>query len=130
MRIAAVWLVALLCGVSLAQAQQATERYVPVGESPGLSAEQTTIGRILAADSRSGTLELAGPAGSRTVKITDRTRVWLDRTPLGLTNVKGDFADCQRGRTAEVRYRDPEEQALADWVKVRIAEDGPGEGPE
>ena len=130
MRIAAAWLFALLCGVSLAQAQQATERYVPVGASPGLSDEQTTIGRIQDADLRNRTLELAVPAGTRTVKITDRTRIWLDRTPLGLTNVKGDFADCQKGRMAEVKYRGPEEQALADWVKVQIAEDGPGEGPE
>jgi hypothetical protein len=119
----------LLCSIPLAHAQQATERYIPLGKSPGLSGQYTYIGPISAADPENGTLTVFGPAGSRTVSITERTRIWLDRTELRLPNLEGHFEDFRRGRMAEVKYEDHERKEFAAWVKVEIRELESAPGP-
>ncbi len=43
---------ALLTGLSIAFAQKTTERYIPIGQSPGLSGEYTKIGNIEAVSAR------------------------------------------------------------------------------
>ncbi len=110
----------LLFGAPFARAQQSTERYIPMGWSPGLSHRYNYIGPIRALDPENRTLTVVGPAGARVVGVTERTRVWLDRTMLELTNLSGTFEDCQLGRTVEVKYEDPERREVADWIKVRI----------
>jgi hypothetical protein len=119
----------LLCSIPLAHAQQATERYIPLGKSPGLSGKYTYIGPISAADPESRTLTVFGPAGSRTVRITERTRIWLDRTKLRLPTRDGHFEDFRRGRMAEVEYEDHERKESAAWVKVEIRELESAPGP-
>ena len=118
-------LLALLCGTYPAHAQKATERYIPLGRSPGLSTRYTTVARIDSVDPTSHTLTASGTLGTLTVKITDRTKIWLDRTPVGLTSVPGEFADCQPGRTIEVKYEDHARKRLAEWVKIQISEPEP-----
>ena len=44
--------VALLCGVSHVHGQKATERYIPIGQSPGLSGKYTYIGSIECIDAQ------------------------------------------------------------------------------
>jgi hypothetical protein len=55
------------------------------------------------------------------VKITEKTRIWLDRTKLKQANLSGSFTDLQKGRRVEVKYDDPVRRQVADWVKVEIA---------
>ena len=119
----------LLCGMPFAHAQQATERYIPLGKSPGLSGKYTYIGPISAADPENRTLTVFGPAGSRAVRITKRTRIWLDRTKLRLPSLKGSFKDFRRGRMVEVEYEDHERKQFAAWVKVEIRELESAPGP-
>lgn len=119
----AVGLVIAVFGITLhAHGQKATERYIPIGQSPGVSQKVTSIGDIAEVDEPKRTVTILEPAGRRTVSITDSTRIWLDRTKLKQTNLTGTFADLQRGRRVEVKFQDAERRQVADWVKVEITQ--------
>ncbi|MGH9576481.1 MAG: DUF5666 domain-containing protein [Terriglobales bacterium] len=109
--------IALLGGVSQAHAQKSTERYIPIGQSPGLSDKYTYIGTIQAVAPEKRTIT----AGGRTVKITDQTRIWLDRSKLKQSNLIGNISNLQPGSRVEVKYDDPARPQAADWIKVEIA---------
>jgi hypothetical protein len=111
-------LVALLGTGSLAHGQRATERFIPIGQSPGISGRLSTIGTIEAVHEASHRIELAGPEGVVRVAIADSTRIWLDRHARGLTTAAGSFADLREGVRVEVRYADPETRDVAAWVKI------------
>lgn len=112
-------LIALLAAIPYAQAQKETERYIPIGHSPGLSGKYTYLGSIEAVDATAQTIKITG---DRTVKIGATTRIWLDRSRLKQTNLQGVFADLQQGRKIEIKFEDPERQQLAEWVKVEITQ--------
>jgi hypothetical protein len=114
--------IALLGAISHVHGQKETELYIPIGQSPGLSQKHTSIGEIAEVDPRAKTVTIADPAGRRTVKITEKTRIWLDRSKLKRTNLAGSFADLQKGRRAEVKYEDPQRRDVAEWVKVEVRE--------
>ncbi len=117
-----VWIVALLLGVSLASAQQATERFIPLGRSPGLSDTYTEVGAIESVDLAVRSLDFLSPAGPRTVRISERTRIWLDRSALKLTNLSGRIEHCQPGHRVEIHYEDPERREFAAWIKLEVAD--------
>ena len=114
--------IALLGAISHAHGQKETELYIPIGQSPGLSQKYTSIGEIAEVDPRAKTVTIADPAGRRTVKITEKTRIWLDRSKLKRTNLPGSFDDLQKGRRVEVKYEDPQRRDVAEWVKVEVRE--------
>jgi hypothetical protein len=118
-----VW---LLSGMLSAHGQKATEMFIPIGQSPGLSNTISIIGTIEAIDPRSQTITITGPSGSWSGMITGRTKIWLDKSKLRLTNEKGTFADLRRGQLVEVKYEDPEGRGKAkgpvDWIKVQVTE--------
>ena len=112
----------LLCASSHAHGQKATEQYIPIGQSPGVSEKYfATVGAIADVNPQEQTVTIADAAGQRTVKISDKTRIWLDRTKLKQTNVAGRFTDLQKGRRAEIKYAD-ERREVAEWVKVEITQ--------
>lgn len=119
------WRITLLTGClaifltfSQAQAQKATERYIPLGQSPGLSGQATLMGIIRHANPDSGkvTLELQG-GGSGTIAVTPETRIWVDRSGQRQPTEPGRFADLVPGLRIEAK---PLDQAThqAEWVKV------------
>ena len=114
--------IALMSAVFQVHAQKETERYIPLGQSPGVSQKQTSIGEIAEVDQQKQTVTIVEPAGRRTVKITEKTRIWLDRTKLKQANLSGSFTDLQKGRRVEVKYEHPDRRQVADWVKVEIAQ--------
>lgn len=120
----ALVVLAVLVLTAEARAQRMTERYIPVGQSPGLSGRVTTIGEIQDADAESRTVTVAANGESVTVRITDETYVWLDRSEEGLTNLDGDFSDLRPGRRAEIHYRDPDARESAVWIKVVVPPGG------
>jgi hypothetical protein len=111
---------AALCAVPHAHAQKMTEQFIPIGQSPGLSDKYTYLGDIIQVNPQARTFTIADSAGPRTVKISARTHIWLDRTKLKQTNLVGGVADLQKGRRVEVKYEDAERRDVADWVKVEI----------
>ena len=102
-------------------AQKATEQYIPIGKSPGISGTYSYIGKIDHVDPQNRTIVVAGPKGKRTIKITDETKIWLDRTQQRVSNETGNMADCQRGRRVEVNYVDYETKDEAAWIKIEIS---------
>jgi hypothetical protein len=107
---------ALLCSISYAHGQRATERYIPIGQSPGISNKYTYIGVVEAVDPQQRTVTAAG----HTVQITDETRIWLDRSLQKLSNERGGFDDLQKGRKVEIKYADAVQPQVAQWVKVQV----------
>ncbi len=120
--------VLLLAGTPLVHAQQSTEIFIPIGQSPGVSNKTSVIGPVETADAPSQTLVVAGASATWTATVTDRTRIWLDRSTLGLTSQKGTFADLRQGFLVEVKF---DEAGVpggnADWIKVQVTE--PGQAP-
>jgi hypothetical protein len=109
--------IALLGGVSHAHGQKSTERYIPIGQSPGLSGKTTYVGTIDAVAPEKRTIT----AGGHTVRITERTRIWQDRSRQKLGARSGDIGDLRPGRRVEIKYDDPARPQAADWIKVEVA---------
>ena len=117
-------LIALLGCAPSAFGQKATERYIPVGQSPGISGKYSYTGEIQEVDAQNQSITVAGETGAQTIKITDRTQIWLDRSHLQLTNLTGGMADLQVGRTVEVKYEDEDSKETAEWIKVVVPDSG------
>lgn len=118
-------LVALLlvgvCADPRAQAQRATERYVPIGRSPGLSGVSTVIGTVEAVDAASGLLRVRAAAEIREVQTQATTRIWLDRSARGESSASAELLDCRAGAEVEVKLA-PDGRS-AEWIKVRASPD-------
>ncbi len=114
----------LLAWAPNAHGQSMTEQYIPVGQSPGVSGTYSYIGQIEAVSTQNRTITVAGPEGTRTIHVTDQTRIWLDRSQLRMTNQTGDMADLQPGRRVEVKYVDEETKDTAGWIKVVVRRTG------
>ncbi len=107
---------ALLCSMSYAHGQKATEQFIPIGQSPGISHKFTYIGVIEAVNPQQRTVTAAG----HTVRITEQTRIWLDNSLRRLSNQAGSFGDLQKGRKVEIKYADSAQPQVAQWVKVQV----------
>ncbi len=108
-----------------AQAQKATERYIPVGKSPGISGVYAYLGEIIAADAVTRIVTVRNARGeTRTIRIPESAKIWLDRTALQQPNVEGTFADLRVGRTIESKYEDYDRKEAAEWVKVVVTPGG------
>lgn len=108
----------LLLTASSSTAQKATEPFIPLGRSPGLSATQTYTGAIVAVDAAERTVSFGSAQDRHSIRVTRETRIWIDRTKYGLTNMTGSFEDLKPGRRAEVKYVDEGRREAADWIKV------------
>lgn len=103
-----------------AVAQEATEMYVPIGQSPGISGKTSVVGNVQALNAAARTLTVTGPSGTQTFVITDKTRIWLDRSAGKQANRGGSLADLQQGRRVEVKPQAAGARATADWIKVQV----------
>jgi hypothetical protein len=110
-----------LGGAASAHGQEATEMFIPIGQSPGLSGKVTVIGTLDAIDAGKRTITIVDGGATWSAEITDRTEVWLDRSKLRLPNQKGTFADLKKGLPVEVKYEDAARRGMgpARWVKVQ-----------
>jgi len=118
--LARVMMVVALASVSEAFGQEATEMYIPIGQSPGVSSKSTLLGTIESVDPGKRTLTVWGPAGTRKFQIADRTLIWIDRSAQKQRNQTGTLADLQRGRKVEIKPDEGAGQAVAKWIKVQL----------
>ncbi len=118
--LARVMMVVALASVSEAFGQEATEMYIPIGQSPGVSSKSTLLGTIESVDPGKRTLTVSGPAGTRKFQIADRTLIWIDRSAQKQRNQTGTLADLQRGRKVEIKPDEGAGQAVAKWIKVQL----------
>jgi len=105
-----------------ARAQKSTEQFIPIGMSPGISQKQTLIGTAEGMNLRDLVLTVSDSGTPRTVRLTARTHVWLDRSKLKLPNLEGTPGDLQSGRRVEIKFVNPVLRQVADWVKVEITQ--------
>jgi len=112
--------VMVLGGTLEASGQQATEIFIPIGQSPGLSNKGSVIGTLESVDPGKRMVTISSPSGAQTVGITDRTLIWLDRSEQKQPNQDGAINDLQKGRKVEVKVRKGEPKAVAEWIKVQV----------
>ena len=100
--------------------QQATEMFIPIGQSPGISKTATVIGTIESVDAEKRTIVVKSDGGSATATIADKTRIFLDRSRRKEPNRDGAFEDLVEGARVEVLYQGRTRAASgpAEWVKV------------
>lgn len=93
----------------------ATELYIPIGQSPGISNVKSYVGRIRSLrETDDGFLMNVEGSVSR-IDVDESTKIYVDAGP-GKKNRVGTRADCEVGRTVEVYLH---ESGVAYWVKVR-----------
>lgn len=98
------------------QAQEATERYIPIGESPGVSGQGSLIGVVDELDYESGELQLLVNNEMKTVYVDRSTRYYIDRSASRDSNVLGTLRDCRAGRRVEVAMG---KNGTARWIKIQ-----------
>lgn len=111
----------LIIGAFSAQAEKATELYIPIGQSPGLSGKYTVLGKIDQVNAKNQTIKMSGASGSYTVKLTKSTFIYLDRSKVKRSNIYGSLADCKVGDTVEVKFMDNSRNKPVEWIKVEKA---------
>lgn len=105
--------------VQSAHAQKASEQFIPLGQSPGLSGEATLLGTIQAVDPNTGyiTIQL-DKGGSKIICVLPKTRLWQDRSPEHESSHKCELQDLKPGQRVEAMPQtgDP---GHAEWLKVQ-----------
>jgi len=101
-------------------AQHPTELYLPIGASPGLSDKINLIGTIEDLDPRRQSLTVTAAANTFTVRTTEYTLIYLDKSRLGQPNRYGSLADAKKGMLVEVRFEADKRQRPAQWIKLQI----------
>jgi len=100
------------------EAQRTTERFIPIGRSPGVSGVTAILGPIEAVDRAAGTCRVTTAAGPVTVRITEETRIWIDRSAQQQTTLAGTPEDLVVGRTVEIKFTDAQRRESAEWIKI------------
>ncbi len=118
MVIIAIALASILC-TSVTHAQRATEVFIPIGQSPGLSAKYTTIGTVDSLDLKREMLVVSASRRLYTIRYTRDTRIYIDRSSSGSTNSRGTMMKCKKGMIVEVKYLDNKTGANAEWIKIK-----------
>ncbi len=118
---AVCWSAFWLGGGAVSYGQQTTEQFIPMGKSPGVSGKSAWMGEIEQVDEPNRSITVKMDSASKTIKLTDKTRIWLDRSKLRSSSLKGSFADLKKGSKVEVKYvKDHESEA--EWIKIEVAQ--------
>jgi hypothetical protein len=105
-----------LCLVSVvALAQKSTELYIPIGKSPGLSKEIKTVYGPVSEIRPDRSIVIFG----YTVKFTDKSEVYLDRSKVKKQNTYGTFDDIKLKKVVEAYA--PTNNVI-QWIKIETTE--------
>lgn len=106
----------------LAHAQRATEMYVPIGQSAGLSGKHTMQATVQAVNAAERSLTLVQDGATVTVKLGAAAPVWIDRSKQQQSNSYGSLADARPGMLAEVKFvKNSRAGGEAEWVKLQAS---------
>ena len=95
--------------------QQATEVYIPIGKSPGVSGRDSIVGSISSVDHARYRMTVSVSGETKMVKMSPVTRYYVDKTRARKQNKTGSFEDCEVGQRIEA-YVDEDGNAV--WVKI------------
>ena len=102
--------------------QKATEMFIPVGQSAGLSGKHTLLARVQAVNPGERSLTLVQDGATQIVRLGARTPVWIDRSKIQQQNSSGTLADVAPGALVEVKFqKNNRASGEAEWVKVQSA---------
>ncbi|MFZ2653045.1 MAG: hypothetical protein WA210_23410 [Burkholderiaceae bacterium] len=102
-------------------AQKATEMFIPLGQSAGLSGKHTMLARVQSVNQAQRSLTLVQDGSVTTVRLGAQTPVWFDRSKLSQTNSLGTLAEVKPGMAAEIKFqKNNRSGGEAEWVKVQI----------
>ena len=101
-------------------AQKETEVYIPIGQSPGVSGKYSMICTVQTIKVNDSIMTIKQESGNMNLKMTEQTKIYLDKSKLKLQNTKGTYADIKPGMTMEVKYIDNKPGNPVDWIKVLI----------
>jgi len=121
-KIAAIFIITIIIFglVPLVLAEKTTELYLPIGKSPGLSDKISLIGTIAEVNSQDQTLTVTGASGTYTVRTTEYTLIFLDKSKLRQPNRYGTFSDFKKDMKVEVRFEADKRHRPAEWIKLQI----------
>jgi hypothetical protein len=122
MRLSFVVMVVVALLVTAAHAQKATEVLIPIGQSPGVSGILSVIGTIASCDAAGGIVTVSTEKEQHTARLTEETKIYLDRSAAKKGGTLGSRSDCQKGRRIEVKYvyEGKTRTATAEWIKIQI----------
>ena len=90
----------------LCHAQKSTELFIPIGKSPGLSAQGKTVqGTVTKIEGDTVFL------GNTQVLLNSKTKIFLDRSEVKKTNTVGTRDHIKVGEFVEAY--------LSEWIKIR-----------
>jgi hypothetical protein len=113
----------LWCCAPSVQGQKATEVFIPIGQSAGLSGKLTLIGKIAAVNTQNRTITATDESGTHTVHLSERTKIYVDLSLQRSPNRAGTLADLRTGLLAEVKFEGNDRtRGVAEWIKVQIME--------
>jgi hypothetical protein len=112
------WLVAAVLFTLTAWSHPATERYIPIGESPGVSGVHSHIGTIrsVVGVTEAGLTMRVGE-DERIVEVDRDTKIYLQTADPRKSNAMGAYEDCEAGRQVEAY---PGDDGTAIWIKIRV----------
>jgi hypothetical protein len=109
-------------GAAIAFAQKATEMFIPIGQSSGLSGKHTLVARVQSVNEAQRSLTVLHDGSTYTAKLGAQTPVWLDRSALKQPNTVGSLGDVKPGMAVEIKYQKNNRGAGdAEWVKLQVA---------
>lgn len=101
-------------------ANKMTEQFIPIGNSPGVSYKQTSIGIIESVDPGKREISVTELNGTqKRYTISDKTWVWLDNSKQRKMNTVGKFENCEVGQMVEVMPL-KDDRDKAEWVKLEL----------
>ena len=115
-------ILSVLLGQSFAHGQRQTERYIPIGQSPGASGKTTRIGTVQGVNPGARSFSLATSEGSTAVQAPAGTPIWLDRSRQKRSPIGGGFENLRAGQRVEIGYEDAGRTGRVLWIKVEVAE--------
>lgn len=122
---------AILLPAAAAHAQKSTERYIPIGKSPGLSGKHTVIGRVREYNMQTRTVTITGASRTWTARLGDGTQIWMDCSGAKHPSYTGTAADCKPGLLCEIKFEGRLEptSTTCEWIKIRPASAEPAAPP-
>lgn len=116
-RLGALLIAFCLAAAGPASGHPATELYIPIGKSPGISHVKSRIGRIQSlAATRSG-MTIEAQDGPVYVVVDKATKIYVQYADPARANHRGTYADCQKGLMAEAYVAD---DGTVPWIKVLV----------
>jgi hypothetical protein len=115
--VTATILLMALAVLPISKAQQTTEKFIPIGMSPGVSNKVSFQGEISGTDRVAKSFSIRVDDSSKTFSVTPSTHIWLDRSKVRKPSIDGSFDNLETGRWIEIRYNS-DDPTLADWIKI------------